>query len=172
MVTSSENSQGPLAGGSSAAAPSAGIDAEGCARRHFRFGWWALLCFLSLGIVLESLHGFKVGWYLDVGNETRRHMWTLAHAHGVLLALVNLGFAATLRGVGDFDSRARHRASPCFIAACVLMPAGFFLGGIVTYGGDPGPGILLLPIGAGLLVVAVLVTALAATRSVRARDAD
>ena len=52
-------------------------------RRHLRFGWWSLLCFLTLGIVLESLHGFKVGWYLDAAHSTRRLMWTLAHAHGV-----------------------------------------------------------------------------------------
>ncbi len=27
-------------------------------RRHLRFGWWSLLVFLTLGIALESLHGF------------------------------------------------------------------------------------------------------------------
>lgn len=52
------------------------------ARRHLRFGWWSLLFFLTFGLGLETLHGLKVGWYLDVENETRRLMWTLAHAHG------------------------------------------------------------------------------------------
>ncbi len=60
------------------------------ADRNLRFGWWSLLVFLSLGAVLEALHGFKIGWYVDVGNETRRLMFTLAHAHGTLLALVNI----------------------------------------------------------------------------------
>ena len=39
------------------------------------------------------------------------------------------------------------------------MPGGFFLGGIVIYGGDPGLAILLLPLGAALLVAAVALTA-------------
>jgi hypothetical protein len=60
------------------------------ADRNLRFGWWSLLVFLSLGAVLEALHGFKIGWYVDVGNETRRLMFTLAQAHGTLLALVNI----------------------------------------------------------------------------------
>jgi hypothetical protein len=54
------------------------------------FGWWALLCYVSLGITLEVLHGLKIGWYLEI--ETRRLMWTLGHAHGGLLALVNVVF--------------------------------------------------------------------------------
>src|SRR5438128_8366345 len=64
-------------------------------RRHLHFGWWTLLIFLTAGLALEALHGFKVEAYLKVSNETRRLMWTLAHAHGTLLGLVNLGFAAT-----------------------------------------------------------------------------
>jgi hypothetical protein len=40
------------------------------------------------------------------------------------------------------------------------MPGGFFLGGLVFYGGDPGLGILLLPVGALLLLLAVSQTAL------------
>src|ERR1041384_1548243 len=56
------------------------------AQRHFRWGWWCLLLFVGLGVVLETMHAFKVSSYLNVGNETRRLMWTLAHAHGTLLA--------------------------------------------------------------------------------------
>src|SRR5207245_9394239 len=67
------------------------------ARRHLRIGWWSLLVFATLGLVLESLHGFKVRAYLDVSNETRRLMWTLAHAHGTLLGVVNVLFGLTLR---------------------------------------------------------------------------
>ncbi len=36
--------------------------------RHLRFGWWALAVYVCLGIVLETMHGFKIGWYLDVGK--------------------------------------------------------------------------------------------------------
>jgi len=41
------------------------------------------------------------------------------------------------------------------------MPAGFLLGGIIVHGGDPGLGIFLLPPGALLLLVAVIMTAIA-----------
>jgi hypothetical protein len=58
--------------------------------RHLRFGWWALFISLVVGVFLETLHGFKLGWYLDVNNDMRRLMFTLAHAHGALLALVNI----------------------------------------------------------------------------------
>jgi hypothetical protein len=124
-----------------------------------RFGWWSLLLFLSLGIVLEAMHGFKIGWYLDVGNETRRLMWTLAHAHGTLLALIHIGFALSLSALSNGNVRWRRLASPCLIGASILLPGGFFLGGIFIYGGDPGVGVLLLPIGALLLFVAIFVIA-------------
>lgn len=126
--------------------------------RHVRVGWLALLVFLAGGIVLEALHGFKVDAYLGVDNETRKHLWTLAHAHGTLLGLVNLAFAWTLTRAPGFTAGARSVASRCMLGATLLMPAGFFLGGVVFYGGDPGVGILLLPIGAVLLLVAVALT--------------
>ena len=131
-----------------------------CRRRHLRFGWWSLLVFLTLGLVLEGLHGLKVGLYLDVSNQTRRLMWTLAHAHGTLLALVHVAFGVSLHLMPAWDVRAREIASPCLIGASVLLPAGFFLGGVFIYSGDPGLGILLVPLGGLLLLVAVLLTAL------------
>jgi hypothetical protein len=132
---------------------------ELCIRRHLRVGWWSLLVFLILGIVLEGLHSFKVGWYLDVGNETRRLMWTLAHTHGTLLALVNIAFAATVQLAPAWKSRSRTTASRCLIAASVLIPFGFFMGGTFIYAGDPGLGILLVPPGALFLLTATLLTA-------------
>jgi hypothetical protein len=128
-------------------------------KRHLRFGWWSLLIFLSLGIALEAFHGFKKGFYLDVPNETRRLMWTLAHAHGTFLALVHVAFGATLSLAPLWEARFRDLASACLMGASVLVPAGFFVGGIVFYSGDPGLGIVLVPLGAVLLFVAVLLTA-------------
>jgi hypothetical protein len=125
------------------------------ASRHLRFGWAALLGFTCLGIGLEALHGFKVEWYLDVANDTRRHLFTLAHAHGTLLALVNLAFAATIGAQPRLLESRGRLASSCLIGASLLMPMGFLLGGVVIHAGDPGLGIALLPIGAILLVVAV-----------------
>lgn len=129
--------------------------------RHLRIGWWTLLVFLTLGIVLEALHAFKIGGYLSVAHETRRLMWTLAHAHGTLLGLVNLAFASTLRFLPHWSGRPRGLASATLIGATLLMPAGFFLGGVNPRAGDPGLGILLLPIGAVLLLIAVLLAAIA-----------
>ncbi len=128
-------------------------------RRHLRFGWWSLLFFLTLGMLLEAMHGFKVGWYLDASNSTRRLMWTLSHAHGTLLALVNIAFAATLALLPGQAARSRRLVSPCLMGATLLLPGGFLLGGVVVYDGDPGVGIFLLPVGALLLFVAVLLTA-------------
>jgi hypothetical protein len=137
---------------------------------HLRFGWWTLLFFLSLGLVLEALHGFKVGSYLDVSNASRRLMWTLAHAHGTLLALVNLAFAFTLNQLSAWPPGPRKMASRTLLAASLLMPGGFFLGGLVIYGGDPGPGIVLVALGGLLLVVAVLLIARGCESVVEADD--
>lgn len=135
--------------------------ARRCARRHLRFGWSALLGFLTLGILLEVLNGFKVGWYVDVAHETRRHLWTLAHAHGTLLALVNVVFALTLPSLGSWSPGRREFTSHCLLVASLLVPLGFLLGGAVVHAGDPGLGILLLPFGALLLLAAVALVALA-----------
>ena len=129
-------------------------------RRHLSFGWWSLLVFLVLGIGLEALHGFKVPWYLNDAYSARRLLWTLAHAHGVLLALINVVFAIGLRTFAPESPPTL--VSRCLLGASVLVPAGFALGGIDVRGGDPGLGIILLPIGAALLVVAVFLIARAA----------
>ena len=109
-------------------------------RRHLRFGWWSLLSFLILGLVLELLHGFKAGLYLDVSNETRRLMWTLAHAHGALLGLVHILYALCLRLFPSLAASSRGPISVSLIGASILLPGGFFLGGFSFYGGDPGLG--------------------------------
>ncbi|MBW7893942.1 MAG: hypothetical protein H3C27_02410 [Opitutaceae bacterium] len=120
---------------------------------HLRHGWWSLLAFISLGLVLETLHGFKVGWYLDADVAMRRLMFTLAHAHGTLVALVNIAAGLTLRGVAGLDLDAA--ASQSLRWGSLLLPAGFFLGGLVIHDGDPGLGILLVPVGALLLLFGV-----------------
>lgn len=145
-------------------AESSSISTSPLAGRHLSFGWWTLLVFLTLGIVLEALHAFKVGSYLSVANETRRLMWTLAHAHGALLGLVHLAFAFAVRTIPDWPMKSRSIASSTLIGATILMPAGFFLGGVGSKAGDPGLGIVLLPVGAALLVLSVLLTALATKR--------
>lgn len=129
-------------------------------QRHLNIGWWCLLLFLCLGLFLETLHGFKIGLYVDVSNHTRRLMWTLAHAHGTMLAIVNIAFAATV-AIADLALTPRLRlGSTCLALATGLLPIGFFVGGLFFWGGDPGLGILFVPVGGALLLVAVLSTAL------------
>ena len=138
---------------------------QACGRHHFRIGWWWLLGFLTLGSVIELLYFLKVDWYVDAANETRRLMWRLAHAHGTLLGLVHLGFGLTLAALAPQRQKLTRLASRCLLGAGILLPGGFFLGGIVVHGGDPGLGILLVPVGVFLLFVAVLLTAITSSTS-------
>jgi hypothetical protein len=139
--------------------PAEAPTASDSSRLHLRIGWWSLLLFLTLGLALETLSGFKVGLYVDVSSSTRRLMWTLAHAHGTLLAVLNIVFAMTFPVATSWSEPTRLLASRCLRGASILMPLGFFLGGVRIHGGDPGLGVLLVPAGAVLLFVAVLLTA-------------
>lgn len=134
------------------------------AQRHQVIGWWGLLLFLSLGIVLETLHGLKLGFYLDPAHQIRRLMWTLAHAHGTLIAIVQLAAANAFTGLAGWTSRRAYLASIGLIGGQALLPAGFFLGGIAHSKTDPSPGVLLVPVGAASLLLGVGCVALAALR--------
>ena len=136
-------------------------DSRHLAQRHLKIGWWSVFVFGGLGLTLETLHGFKVGAYLDVSNETRRLMWTLAHAHGTLLGLVHVAYSVTLPFMGSANQQLSSRT---LTSAGILLPLGFFLGGVQFYAGDPGFGVLLVPIGAVLLLSAVWFVARAVSR--------
>jgi hypothetical protein len=127
-------------------------DEHRLARRHLRFGWFALAAFSLLGIGLELAHAFKLGSYLDVGNETRRMMLRLGHAHGTLLALVNVAFGCSLPRLAAGGEARVRRSSASLLVAAVLLPLGFLLGGVSARGGDPGALVALVPAGAVLLV--------------------
>ncbi len=127
------------------------------ARRHLVCGWCFLLLYLFVGLLLEALHGFKFGWYLDVDNEMRRLMLTLGHAHGTLLALVNIAAGLTLRSLDGFTIR--PSASVSLVWSAILLPGGFFLGALMPHGGDPGIGVGLVPVGGLMLLYGVARTA-------------
>jgi membrane protein DedA with SNARE-associated domain len=121
-------------------------------RTTLRTGWALLAISLPFGVTLEALHAFKVASYL--GNDMRREMWRLAHAHGTLLGVVCLVYAALAdRHVAE---AARASIGRQIAWGAVLMPAGFFLGGILNSEGDPSLGVLLVPLGALLLVAALV----------------
>jgi hypothetical protein len=115
--------------------------------------------FGALGLGLESLHAIKLPFYVAEASETRRLMWALSHAHGTGLAAINILFAVTLRSAAaPFESYA-GAISHCLIAATIVLPLGFFLGGIAFYNGDPGIGGVGIPVGAMLLLIALALTA-------------
>jgi hypothetical protein len=121
-----------------------------------RLGWVLLAIAIPFGVTLEALHAFKVQAYL--ASDMRREMWRLAHAHGTLLGMLCLVSGA----IGDayVPAAIRPRVMAMIRWAAVLMPLGFFLGGVLNSEGDPSLGILLVPPGALLLVVALLRVAL------------
>jgi hypothetical protein len=135
-----------------------GDDAERLVRRHLAFGWWSLTVFTALGLLLEAAHGLKLGWYLDVASATRRLSFTLGHAHGTLLGVLNLAFAFSLRHA-RMSPAAAARASFALRAVTVLLPLGFLIGGVAFYAGDPGFAIVLVPPSGVLLVVALAMIA-------------
>jgi hypothetical protein len=142
------------------------------ARRHQVWGWRLLALFMTGGLLLETLHGFKIGLYLDQTNSLRRELWTLAHAHGTLVAVVQLLFSQVVAR-GWWTSWPRMRlCSFLYLWAAILLPGGFFLGGIAPHeNSDPWIGIWWVPVGAMFLIIAALVTASQVAASAR-QDGD
>jgi hypothetical protein len=121
--------------------------------RTLAVGLWLLAICIPLGITLEVLHACKVQAYLS--SVMRRELWTLAHAHGNLLGILCLVMAiAAPRCCAEPAARARMLRG--LRAGAVLMPLGFFLGGVLSYEGDPSYGIALVPLGALFLVLALV----------------
>jgi len=131
-------------------------------RKTLVLGWALLALFLPLGLTLEALHALKLPVYLD--SEMRREMWTLAHAHGNLLGILCLVFAVVAAKAIP-DDAARASIARWLRWGAVLMPFGFFLGGVLNHEGDPSWGIALVPVGGLFLLVALMRTAWAAWRS-------
>ena len=119
------------------------------AQASLRYGFTALLLFVLGGLSLEFLHLIKAPWYLE--NHLRRELWVLAHAHGALLALFNLIYASLLPRLS-----AAANAGIWLRWGAALVPAGFFAGGIGNSEGDPSLGIVLTPLGALAVVIALI----------------
>jgi len=129
---------------------------------NLRAGLWALLTFAALGLGLEALHAFKLGFYLDVASDTRRLLWRLAHAHGVLLGLLNVCYALAAQSWPALEDALASRA---LLASLLLMPSGFLLGGAFASGGDPGASVGLAAAGGVALLFGLSKLAWRASRS-------
>ena len=70
-----------------------------------------------------------------------------------------MSFASTLARVAERESPGPGLASRCLQAASVLIPGGFFAGGIFIHGGDPGLGVILVAPGGVALVVGLFLIA-------------
>lgn len=121
-------------------------------KKALRAGWILLAISLPLGVTLEALHGFKVQAYLQ--SQVRHEMWRLAHAHGTLLGILLLVFAALAEQ--HLAPEKRAAISRDLRTGSVLMPLGFFLGGLLNSEGDPSLGIVLVPVGALFLLAALV----------------
>jgi hypothetical protein len=118
-------------------------------RVKLAFVWMTV--WVGFGLVLDTLLGTKQLFYLT--DPVRREMWRLAHAHGVLLSAVFV-LVARLHGFGGRISPERLMS-----LGFLLMPSGFFLGGLTPVETDPGAGVWLVPVG-GLVYLLGLVSAL------------
>lgn len=107
---------------------------------------WTSLCFWALfGVALEVAHGWKLSDYLD--DPLAQKLLTLAHAHGVGLALVLLVWG---EAGAPLIERPQLRAR-ALAAAGALIPLGFALGAMNHPESDPAMGIFAVPLGALLL---------------------
>lgn len=117
---------------------------------------------LASGTLLEALHAFKVRPYVE--DALRRELWTLAHAHGALLALAWFAIGSIVHArLGG--NRLVARADRLFGMGAILVPLGFLLGGAWHPESDPGPGVLLTPVGAACCVSGLILWIIAVRRS-------
>jgi hypothetical protein len=124
------------------------------ARMMFQ-GWVSLALWMSIGLLLEGLLGYKIPSYLN--DLERRELFRLAHTHGAFLGLVLIAAALCGRRTAGLP----RAASLSLSIGSALMPLGFLLAGIWHPEGDPGPAIWIVPPSALLIIFGAITLALA-----------
>lgn len=127
------------------------------AERHHRLSLALLAIFLASGLWLEAMIGLRAAGWVD--DPLRREFLRLGHAHGGVLALVNLAVAWSLGQLATPEVWAGKIRVAALLGA-LLVGAGFMAGGLTHGPTDPGPPVLVVPAGALLLLAAVVATAL------------
>src|SRR5205085_4690963 len=102
------------------------------ADRLLRQGWVSVAVWMSVGLLLEGLLGYKIPAYLN--DPQRRELFRLAHTHGTLLGIVLIVAALVLERGADVPKAARVALH----IGAVLMPVGFFVAGVWHPESDPG----------------------------------
>lgn len=124
---------------------------------HLRASLWSLVGFLAMGMWLEAMLGLRVSGFVQDGLQ--RDFLRLGHAHGGLLALVNVGLGWALERLAT----PRGWASRIRLASWsggLLVGLGFMGGGLWHGPTDPGPLVLLVPAGALMLLASLVATAI------------
>ncbi len=124
---------------------------------HLRLSIALCAVFLALGLWLEAMYGLRARGWMD--DELRREFLRLGHAHGGLLALLNIALGLALTRLGTPEGWAEKIRLAAWIGAG-LVGLGFIGGGAWHGPTDPGPAVLLVPAGALLLLSALATTAL------------
>jgi hypothetical protein len=123
-------------------------------------GWLGLALWMSFGLLLEGLLGYKIPAYLN--DVQRRELFQLAHAHGTLLSVVILVAALCLR---SFAVELPRPAALALRSGSLLMPLGFLFAGISHPEGDPGVAIWLVPFAALLVIFGAISLAFACRKN-------
>ena len=126
------------------------------ATSHLRGSIALVASFLAMGLVLEALLGLRWSAWLD--DELRRELLRLGHAHGGLLAILNVGVAWALERLRTPAAWAR-RVRAASLAGAALVGLGFIGGGLWHGPTDPGPLVLVVPAGALLLLCSLVAIA-------------
>ena len=134
------------------------------ADRLLRQGWASIAVWMSVGLLLEGLLGYKIPAYLN--DPQRRELFRLGHTHGTLLGVVLIVAALVLQRGAEVPKVARTALR----IGAVLMPIGFFVAGIWHTESDPGLAIWLVPPGALLVIYAAVAFTLAHFKKPTADD--
>jgi hypothetical protein len=120
-----------------------------------RQAWFSLAFWMSFGLLLEGLIGYRIPDYLS--DPQRRELLRLAHAHGGVLSLVLL---ASALGIGYGRTQPARMTVLALRIGVVVMPLAFLAAGIWHYANDPGLAIWLVPPAALLVIFGILGLAL------------
>ena len=135
------------------------------AARMMTQGWVSIALWMSVGLLLEGLIGYKIPAYLN--DLQRRELFRLAHTHGTLLGLILVAASLCIR---RYIASPMRPAQTALSLGSVVMPLGFLLAGIWHPEGDPGIAIWLVPPGALMVIFGAIALALACFKDASAKD--